>query len=57
MIRDKLQMAKQQGFLLLYIAYLDKTIMDLPNPSEEEQLHAYKYGLKLYIKDNVEAHV
>ena len=40
-----------------YIAYFDEIIMDLPNASEEELVHAYIYGLKPYIKGHVKAHV
>ena len=41
----------------MYIAYFNKIIMDLPNASEEELVHAYIYGLKPYIKGHVKAHV
>ena len=41
----------------MYIAYFDEIIMDLPNASEEELVHAYIYGLKPYIKGNVKAHI
>ena len=41
----------------MYIAYFDEIIMDLPNASEEELVHAYIYGLKSYIKGHVKAHV
>ena len=40
-----------------YIAYFDEIVMDLPNASEEELVHAYIYRLKPYIKANVKAHV
>ena len=40
----------------MYITYLDEIIMDLPNTSKEELVHAYIYRLKPYIKGNVKAH-
>ena len=42
---------------MLYIAYFNKIIIDLPNTSKDELVHAYIYGLKPYIKGNVKAHV
>ena len=39
----------------MYIAYVDEIIIDLPNPSEEELIHAYIYELKPYIKGNLKA--
>ena len=41
----------------MYITYYDEIIMDLPNASKEELVHAYIYGLKLYIKGNRKKHV
>ena len=46
-----------QGSVKSYIAYFDKTIMDLPNASKEELMHAYIYKLKPYIKGHIKAHV
>ena len=47
----------QRGSVQSYIAYFDKIIMDLPNTSKEELVHAYIYGLKPYIKVHVKAHM
>ena len=55
--RDKLQTAYQRGSVQSYIAYFDEIIMDLPNASDKELVHAYIYGLKPYIKGNIKAHV
>ena len=43
--------------MVLYIAYFDEIIMDLPHASKEELVHGYINGLKPYIKSNVIAHV
>ena len=53
MARDKVK----KGSVQLYIAYFDEIIMDLPNASKEELVHAYVYGPKPYIKGHVKAHV
>ena len=50
-------MAQQQGSILLYIVYFDEIIIDLPNARKEELVHAYIYGLKLYIKGHIKSHV
>ena len=34
----------------MHIAYFNEIIMDLPNASKEELMHAYIYRLKPYIK-------
>ena len=41
----------------MYIAYFDEIIMDLPNASEEQLVHAYINRLKPYITGNIKAHV
>ena len=41
----------------MHISYFDEIIMDLPNASKEELVHAYIYGLKPYIKCHAKAHV
>ena len=37
----------------MYLVYFDESIMDMPDASGEELVHAYTYGLKPYIKGNV----
>ena len=41
----------------MYIAYFNEIIMDLPNASKEDLVHAYIYRLKPYIKGSMKAHI
>ena len=42
---------------MLYVAYFDKIIIDLPNTSKDELVHTYIYRLKSCIKEIVKAYV
>ena len=53
--RDKLRELKQRGAVQDYIAAFDNIIVSLPELPEADQVHAFVYGLKPYIRKFVKA--
>ena len=52
---DKLCKFKQHGTIQDYIKAFDNIIVSLPELLEADQVHAFVYGLKLYICKPVKA--
>ena len=52
---DKLRKLKQHGTIQDYITVFDNIIISLPELLEVDQVHAFMYGLKLYIRKFVKA--
>ena len=53
--RDKLRELKQRGAVQDYITAFDNIVVSLPELPEADQVHAFVYSLKLYIRKFVKA--